>query len=75
VKRSNLLRRAEFDRTGPDSDVDETRRQMAEWAAKEIEANARFESQFMTSRSLTTDGCIVYFFFAAIVLALILLLE
>jgi len=75
VKRNNLLRRAEFDQKGPDSDVDETRRQMAEWAAHEIEANARFESRFMTSRSLTTDGCIVYFFFAAIVLALILLLE
>jgi hypothetical protein len=75
VKRSNLLRRIEFDRTGLDSDVDETRRQMAEWADQKIESNSRWESRFMASRSLTTDGCMVYFFFASIALALVLLLQ
>ena len=71
VKRSNLLRRIAFDRTHVDSDVKEIRRQLAEWADQEIEANSRFKA----NRSLTTDGCMVYFFFASIALALFQLLQ
>ena len=75
MKRSNLLRRFEFNRTHVDSDVMEIRRQMAEWADQEMEANSRLKSRFTVNRSLTTDGCMVYFFFASIVLALLLLLQ
>jgi len=75
VKRSNLLRRIAFDRTHVDSDVKEIRRQMAEWADQEIEANSRLKSRFKANRSLTTDGCMVYFFFASIALAFVLLLQ
>jgi hypothetical protein len=71
VKRSTLRRDVDFDRTHLDSDVDTTRRQIAEWADQAIETNARF----MTNRSLTTDGCMVYFLFASIALALVLLLQ
>lgn len=75
MKRSTLRRHIEFGPTRLDFDVDETRHQIAEWADQEIEANSRWESRFMASRSLTTDGCIVYFFFASIALALLLLLQ
>jgi hypothetical protein len=71
VKRSTLRRDVDFDRTHLDSDVDTTRRQIAEWADQAIETNARF----MTNRSLTTDGCMVYLLFASIALALVLLLQ
>jgi hypothetical protein len=71
VKRSTLRRDVDFNRTHLDSDVDTTRRQIAEWADQAIETNARF----MTNRSLTTDGCMVYFLFASIALALVLLLQ
>jgi hypothetical protein len=71
VKRSTLRRDIDFNRTHLDSDVDTTRRQIAEWADQAIETNARF----MTNRSLTTDGCMVYFLFASIALALVLLLQ
>ncbi len=69
MKRSTLRLDVEFDRTHLDSDVDATRRQIEEWADQAIEANARS----MTDRSLTTDGCMVYFLFASIALALVLL--
>ncbi len=71
MKRSTLRRDVDFNRTHLDSDVDTTRRQIAEWADQAIETNARF----MTNRSLTTDGCMVYFLFASIALALVLLLQ
>jgi len=75
VKRSTLRRHLEFDQIRQDFDVDETRRQIAEWADQEIDANSRWEYRFKASHSLTTDGCLVYFFFASIALALLLLLR
>jgi len=74
VKRSTLRQHIEFDQIRQDFDVDETRRQIAEWADEQIGAKSRLERRFKASRSLTTDGCIVYFFFASIALALVLLL-
>jgi len=71
VKRSTLRRDVEFNQPDLDSDVDATRRQIEEWADQAIEANARFK----TNRSLPTDGCMVYFLFASIALALVLLLS
>jgi hypothetical protein len=40
-----------------DSDVEETRRQMAVRSDQGIEVNARLETQITANRSLTTDAC------------------
>jgi len=69
VKRSTLHQHIDFDEIRQDFNMDETRRQIAEWADQKIEANSRWESRFKASRSLTTDG------FSSISLALLLLLQ
>ncbi|HMF00959.1 MAG TPA: hypothetical protein VKK06_13815 [Terriglobia bacterium] len=75
MKRSTLHQHIDFDEIRQDFNMDETRRQIAEWADQKIEANSRWESRFKASRSLTTDGCMIYFFFSSISLALLLLLQ
>jgi hypothetical protein len=55
-----------------DFDFDETCEQFAQWAAdRENEARSRCAARFPYSRSLGTNGCMVYFFFASIALLLL----
>jgi len=74
VKPSTLRRHIEFDPRHLDSDLEETRHQITEWADRQI-VKSRWESQFAAMRGLSTEGCMVYFFFASIALALLLLLQ
>jgi len=51
-----------------DSDLEETRHQITAWADRQI-VKSRWESQFAAMRGLSTDGCMIYFFFAFLALA------
>jgi transcriptional regulator NrdR family protein len=65
--------RFEFDLRRLDSDVEKTRLQITAWADRQI-VKSQWESQFAAMRGLSTEGCIIHFFFASIALALVLLL-
>jgi hypothetical protein len=65
--------RFEFDPRRLDSDLEKTRHQITAWADRQI-VKSQWESQFAAMRGLSTEGCIIHFFFASIALALVLLL-
>ena len=51
-----------------DSDLEETRHQITAWADRQI-VKSRWESQFAAMRGMSTDGCMISFFFAFLALA------
>jgi len=74
VKHSTLRQHIEFDPRRLDSDLEERRHQITAWADRQI-VKSRWESQFAAMRGLSTNGCMVYFFFASIALALLLVVQ